>query len=623
MPLRAWHALATTLVLLCGALAAGVPATSAGAAAARRPAPTPDVGVLQGVSCGHGAGCVAVGWDNSGPRAESWTGSSWEARPVAAGGMLSGVSCGGPRTCISVGFESGVAAADLWNGSYWQPLGVPQPPGATSTWLNAVSCGGPSTCVAVGQFSANDDVTMAATAELWSGGRWSMLFVPAPADSLYSALDSVSCSDPSSCTAVGSYHTPNYVILTLAEYWNGSYWSIRPTPTPPGATAAALNGVSCIAPNGCLAVGSYGTSGEVWHALAEVWNGSRWSISYPIDPVGATFTQLTSVACTSGASCIAVGYDTSPQLVTVPLAEWDVRGRWLHEPTPRTTSSAVFDAVSCAGASSCSAVGSRAGELVADDWNGARWLTELMSPTAAVVATPSGRGYYLVTADGTVYPFGDAGFYGDLTGQAISAPIVGMAVDERTGGYWLVGSDGGIYAFHAPFLGSTGGMVLAAPIVAIEPAPGGNGYRLVASDGGVFVFGQGVRYLGSMGGVRLTEPVVGAAADLKTGGYWLVASDGGVFSFGAPFLGSLGGLPLSGGIVGMEAEPSGRGYRMVASDGGVFNFGDAQYAGGLGGRPLESPVVGMAPTPSGTGYWLVHEDGEVNAFGDASWMGSA
>jgi hypothetical protein len=29
-----------------------------------------------------------------------------------------------------------------------------------------------------------------------------------------------------------------------------------------------------------------------------------------------------------------------------------------------------------------------------------------------------------------------------------------MATDPATGGYWLVGSDGGIFTFHAPFEGS-------------------------------------------------------------------------------------------------------------------------------------------------------------------------
>ena len=36
----------------------------------------------------------------------------------------------------------------------------------------------------------------------------------------------------------------------------------------------------------------------------------------------------------------------------------------------------------------------------------------------------------------------------------LNAPIVGMAGDPATGGYWLVGSDGGIFSFGAPFEGA-------------------------------------------------------------------------------------------------------------------------------------------------------------------------
>jgi len=47
----------------------------------------------------------------------------------------------------------------------------------------------------------------------------------------------------------------------------------------------------------------------------------------------------------------------------------------------------------------------------------------------------------------------------------INRPVVGMAVDNATSGYWLVASDGGVFAFNAPFLGSTGGAPLKAPVV--------------------------------------------------------------------------------------------------------------------------------------------------------------
>ena len=67
-------------------------------------------------------------------------------------------------------------------------------------------------------------------------------------------------------------------------------------------------------------------------------------------------------------------------------------------------------------------------------------------------------------------------------------------------------------------------------------AAGGNGYWLVASDGGIFAFGA-APFLGSTGGIHLNEPVVGMAPTADGQGYWLVASDGGIFTYGdAPLL---------------------------------------------------------------------------------------
>ena len=58
-------------------------------------------------------------------------------------------------------------------------------------------------------------------------------------------------------------------------------------------------------------------------------------------------------------------------------------------------------------------------------------------------------------------------------------------------GYWLVGSDGGIFSFgSAPFYGSTGAMKLQRPVVGITPTSNEGGYWLVASDGGIFAFGE-------------------------------------------------------------------------------------------------------------------------------------
>jgi hypothetical protein len=221
-----------------------------------------------------------------------------------------------------------------------------------------------------------------------------------------------------------------------------------------------------------------------------------------------------------------------------------------------------------------------------------------------------------------VYPFG-APALGSLSGTPLARPIVGAAVTPGGDGYWLVSSDGGVFAFgDARFFGSTGDQRLNQPIVGMASTPSGAGYWLVASDGGVFAFGD-ARFHGSTGALRLNRPIVGMASTPSGGGYWLVAADGGIFAFGdAGFHGSTGSIILNKPITGMSTSRTGRGYRFIASDGGLFSFGDAPYAGSAAGRRLRDPIVGMAGSPTGNGYWLVSSAGAIYAYGDSRIEGS-
>jgi hypothetical protein len=64
--------------------------------------------------------------------------------------------------------------------------------------------------------------------------------------------------------------------------------------------------------------------------------------------------------------------------------------------------------------------------------------------------------------------FGDAANYGSMYGTNLNAPIVGITATRDGAGYWLQGSDGGIFTFgDAPFFGSMGGQHLNAPMVGI------------------------------------------------------------------------------------------------------------------------------------------------------------
>ncbi len=231
---------------------------------------------------------------------------------------------------------------------------------------------------------------------------------------------------------------------------------------------------------------------------------------------------------------------------------------------------------------------------------------KLNKPVVGITTTQDQGGYWLVASDGGVFSYGDASFHGSTGSLKLNQPVVGMAATPYVPGaggapaspaglgYWLVAADGGIFNYgDAGFYGSTGGIKLNKPIVGMTPTPDGKGYWLVASDGGVFNYGD-AGFFGSAGSLKLNQPIVGIAATPDGKGYWLVAADGGIFNYGsAGFFGSAGGLKLNKPVVGISATPDGNGYWLTASDGGVFNYGDAKFLGSAGGLKLNQPVVGM------------------------------
>jgi hypothetical protein len=73
----------------------------------------------------------------------------------------------------------------------------------------------------------------------------------------------------------------------------------------------------------------------------------------------------------------------------------------------------------------------------------------LNKPACAIVATKSGKGYWIVAQDGGVFNYGDAGFFKSLPqlGVTPNAPIVSFSPTPTEQGYWLLGADGGVFCF--------------------------------------------------------------------------------------------------------------------------------------------------------------------------------
>jgi hypothetical protein len=75
-----------------------------------------------------------------------------------------------------------------------------------------------------------------------------------------------------------------------------------------------------------------------------------------------------------------------------------------------------------------------------------------------MASTPDGRGYWLVASDGGIFAYGDARFYGSTGNLVLNQPVVGMASTSSGRGYWLEAADGGIFAYgDAAYHGSSAG----------------------------------------------------------------------------------------------------------------------------------------------------------------------
>ncbi len=208
--------------------------------------------------------------------------------------------------------------------------------------------------------------------------------------------------------------------------------------------------------------------------------------------------------------------------------------------------------------------------------------------------TPSGLGYWLLDETGHVTARGDAVDYGSAYLPAFHGGERATAISRtRSGyGYWVFTNFGRVIDFgDAEWFGDMANVRLNGLVLDSIPTATGRGYYMVASDGGIFAFGDAMFY-GSMGGRRLNAPVMSLVPDPDGRGYWLVASDGGVFAFDASFRGSMGAARLNRPVTGMV--PFGDGYLMVGEDGGIFNFSNRRFFGSLGGNPPASPVVSVA-----------------------------
>jgi hypothetical protein len=513
-------------------------------------------------------------------------------------------------------------------------------------------------------------------ARLAAPGTWSSVPTPNPSPTQFNQFTGVSCVSGSFCMAAGSYQGESNE-SGLVSRWNGTSWSISPTPAPappagtPSANAYELASVSCPSVTFCVAVGEQeSSSGGV--PLAEQWNGDDWSI-VPMPAPGPSGTSptppittgrpmaaallsprdsplksqgLNGVSCTGPNFCMAVGAVGSDKGDQAFGEEWD--GSSWSIVSPATSSPAVpqvFEGVTCSSALFCVAVGTAEVvvgggdtdqmEPLIDAWDGTSWsdMGAAAPPSGGLLLGVSCRGTTFCMADG--YTKSDSGteaiteVWNGSTWSEPSVPSVAGAAGSGLAGMSCVGPSlcvaTGVTLAASGQQGTTLVLEWNGQDWTVEPSPSpGPSQNLNLLYAVSCVARQSCMAVGDdQDNTADTSLTLAEWAPLLTPGYYTVSAAGGVFSFGgAGFYGSTGSLTLNRPMVGMAATPDGGGYWLVASDGGIFAFGDAPFYGSTGSLTLDKPIVGMAPTPDGLGYWLVAADGGVFAFGDAGFYGS-
>ena len=266
------------------------------------PSPNPNnrINELNGVVAISPSDAWAVGGTHSGNGPDQttlilhWDGTSWSIVPSSSPGSggqneLFAVAANSPNDVWAVGSftHSGQFAQTLiehWDGTSWSVIPSANVPGAFNELYGVVALG-PNNVWAVGYWG-HVSFGFSTLIEHWDGNSWSI--VPSPNSSGDNFLQAVSATGPSDIWAVGWSRNPfNFQTGTLIEHWDGNSWSqvlgfgVEPS--------SAAYGVAAVSPGDAWAVGDGGGL-----ALIGRWNGSSWSV-FPSPNVTGRLLATTAI----------------------------------------------------------------------------------------------------------------------------------------------------------------------------------------------------------------------------------------------------------------------------------------------------------------------------------------
>lgn len=225
-------------------------------------------------------------------------------------------------------------------------------------------------CLAVGQFDAFLGADEAAFAQEWNSVKWVELSAPQnPGNKEHGHLTSVSCRSKTFCMAAGGWGREvlgKEVIQAGSMTYNSTEkkWAAIEAKEPATAENGDFYAISCTSTTFCMAVGNWKENPELetggpTRILADIWNGTEWTVSLSSGPASINEGTLRGVSCPSAEECEAVGDYITTSLKEEPLAYIYKEKKWERQTiaAPETATASALEAVSCKEAKKCQATG--------------------------------------------------------------------------------------------------------------------------------------------------------------------------------------------------------------------------------------------------------------------------
>jgi alpha-tubulin suppressor-like RCC1 family protein len=197
--------------------------------------------------------------------------------------------------------------AERWNGTSWHAATMPAPKGHKPTIRGVVDLGA-SDGWAVGYTTSGATNHQRTLIEHWNGSAWTVVPSPDPLRGTAGndALEAVDGVSPTDVWAVGQRFSFNGGGITLIfEHFNGTTWTVARFPVTTRFELASA--ITTIAPDDAWVVGSFASEAT----LSAHWNGTRWAIVRTPSPTDGpnVLNNLTGVTAVSSTDVYASGWE--------------------------------------------------------------------------------------------------------------------------------------------------------------------------------------------------------------------------------------------------------------------------------------------------------------------------